>query len=137
MALRSDDVSINTIIGDGSAVSGNVRVNGFIRIDGDINGNLETDGNVIVGEKARLYGSIKAKSVIIGGIVIGDILAKEGVSLLSTAAVIGDIISRKVQMEDKVVFHGYCISLSNEEKFTAESERYLQAKAIRRKVSPA
>ena len=48
MALRVDDISINTIIGKGSAISGNMKVNGFIRIDGDIDGNLETDGNVIM-----------------------------------------------------------------------------------------
>lgn len=137
MALHSDDISINTIIGDGSSVTGNVRVNGFIRIDGDIDGNLETDGNVIIGEKARLRGDIKAKSAIIGGIVIGDIIAKDGVTLLASSAVKGDIISRSVQMEDKVVFHGYCISLEDEGKYAAESDRYLQAKAIRNKASLA
>ena len=47
MALRTDDISINTISGKGSAISGNMKVNGFIRIDGDIDGSLETDGNVI------------------------------------------------------------------------------------------
>ena len=130
MALHSDDISINTLIGDGSSVTGNLCVNGFIRIDGDIKGNLETDGNVIIGERARFQGNIKAKSAIIGGIVLGDILAKENVTLLSSSAVVGDIISRKVQMEDKVIFHGYCISVSDEAKYTAESERYLQAKAI-------
>jgi cytoskeletal protein CcmA (bactofilin family) len=134
MALHSDDISINTLIGDGSVVTGNLHVNGFIRIDGDINGSLETDGNVIVGEKARLRGNVNAKSAIIGGIVLGDIIAREGVTLLSSAVVIGDIISRKVQIEDHVVFHGYCISLDNEEKFAAESERYLQAKIIRNKA---
>ena len=47
MALKIDDISINTIIGSGSSISGDVHINGFIRIDGDIDGNLETDGNVI------------------------------------------------------------------------------------------
>jgi cytoskeletal protein CcmA (bactofilin family) len=137
MALHSDDISINTLIGDGSTVTGDLHVNGFIRIDGDINGNLETDGNIIIGEKARLHGSINARSAIIGGIVLGDIIAKEGVTLLSSAVVVGDIITRKVQMEDRVVFHGYCISLDNEQKFNTESERYLQAKVIRKKASLA
>ena len=71
MALRTDDISINTIIGKGSAISGNMKVNGFIRIDGDIDGSLETDGNVIVGENARIRGDLTAKSVIIGGIIKG------------------------------------------------------------------
>ncbi len=50
MALRIDDISINTILGHGSAITGNIKINGFVRIDGDIDGNLETDGNIIIGE---------------------------------------------------------------------------------------
>ena len=59
MALRIDDISINTILGQGSAITGNIKINGFVRIDGDIDGNLETDGNIIIGENARIRGNIK------------------------------------------------------------------------------
>ena len=48
MALKVDDISINTIIGKGSSITGNLRINGFVRLDGDIDGNLETDGNIII-----------------------------------------------------------------------------------------
>lgn len=135
MALRFDDISINTLIGNGSFVKGDLKVNGFIRIDGDIDGNLETDGAVIISEKARIRGNITAKSIIVGGIILGDISAKDGVKLLSSSAVIGNIISRKVQMEDKVIFQGHCISIENEQDFTIASEKFLEAKAIRDKAS--
>lgn len=135
MAFRSDDISINTLIGNGSFVHGDLRVNGFIRIDGDIDGDLETDGTVIISEKARLHGNLKAKSAIIGGIILGDVTAKEGVKLLSSAAVIGNIITKKVQMEDDVIFHGHCISISDEERYEAEVEKFLQQKAILEKAS--
>lgn len=134
MALRFDDISINTLIGNGSFVKGDLKVNGFIRIDGDVDGNLETDGAVIISEKARLKGNISAKSIIVGGIIIGDVTAKEGVKLLSSSAVIGNIISRKVQMEDKVIFHGHCISIENEENYTIAKDKFLQAKTIRDKA---
>ena len=81
MALRIDDISINTIIGKGSEIKGNVKVNGFVRIDGDIDGNLETDGNVIVGENARIRGNITAKSIILGGIILGNIFATDSVKV--------------------------------------------------------
>ncbi len=131
MSFRSDDISINTLIGSGSAVKGNVRVNGFIRIDGDIDGNLETDGAVIIGEKARLKGNLTAKSAIVGGVIFGDITAKEGVRLLSSAAVVGNIITRRIRIEDGVTFHGHCISIENEAKYAETAERFLQAKAIK------
>ncbi len=135
MAFRSDDISINTLVGNGSFIQGNLKVNGFIRIDGDIDGDLETDGAVIISERARIRGNLTAKSAVIGGIVLGDVKAKEGVKLLSSSAVIGNIITRKVQMEDKVVFHGHCISIEDESKFEEETAKFLQAKVIRDKAA--
>ena len=134
MALKIDDISINTIIGKGSSITGNLRINGFVRLDGDINGNLETDGNIIIGDGARIKGDVKAKSVIVGGIVVGNILAQESIKLLSNSAVLGDVISRKVQIEDKATFHGHCISIKDEEQFQKTSDAYLESKAIKEKV---
>ena len=135
MALRTDDISINTIIGKGSAISGNMKVNGFIRIDGDIDGSLETDGNVIVGENARIRGDLTAKSVIIGGIIKGNIKANESVKILAEAAVIGDVISRKVQVDGSALIHGHCISIKDEAEYGKISGEYLQSRAIKEKVS--
>ena len=135
MALRTDDISINTIIGKGSAISGNLKVNGFIRIDGDIDGSLETDGNVIIGENARIRGDLTAKSVIIGGIIKGNIKANESVKILAEAAVIGDVISRKVQVDGSALIHGHCISIKDEAEYGKISGEYLQSRAIKEKVS--
>ena len=75
MAL-TDNISINSILGSGSSVKGDVKINGFARIDGDIDGNLETTGNIIIGEKARIRGNVTGRSVtVIGGIVLGNIVA--------------------------------------------------------------
>ncbi len=134
MALKVDDISINTILGKGSSITGDLRINGFVRLDGDIDGNLETDGNVIIGDNARIRGDVKAKSVIISGIVIGNIIAQEGIKILSEAAVLGDVISRKVQIDDKATFNGRCISIKDEELFEKQAAQYLQSKAMKEKV---
>ncbi|MBR1638039.1 MAG: polymer-forming cytoskeletal protein [Treponema sp.] len=135
MALRIDDISINTVIGRGSAISGNIKVNGFVRVDGDIDGNLETDGNVIIGENARIRGNVKAKSIIIGGIILGNVMAPENAKLLSQSIVVGDVISHKVTVEDMALVHGHCISIKEEDVFSAKTDEYLQSKAIKEKVS--
>jgi len=135
MALRIDDISINTIIGNGSAIKGNLKINGFVRVDGDIDGNLETDGNIIIGENARIRGNITAKSVIIGGIILGNIMAEESIRLLSNAVVIGDILSHKVQIDDLATIHGHCISIKDQTAYESASSKYLQSKAIINKVS--
>lgn len=135
MALRLDDISINSIIGNGSAIKGDFTVNGFVRVDGDIDGTLKTDGNVIIGEHARIRGNVSAKNLTIGGIVLGDVTAKDSIKLLSSSAVVGDILCRRIQIDDGVIFHGNCISLKDEAEFNAVSEKYLQDKAIKQKVS--
>ncbi|MCR5062217.1 MAG: polymer-forming cytoskeletal protein [Treponema sp.] len=134
MALRIDDISINTILGKGTSISGDIKVNGFVRVDGDIKGNLETDSNVIVGENSRIQGNVKSKTIIIGGIILGNVFATDNIKLLSGAVVIGDLISHKVQIEDSAVIHGHCISLKNDELFDQTSNNYLQKKAIKDRI---
>lgn len=117
MAIFNDDISINTLIGFGSSIKGDIKINGFTRIDGDLDGNLETSGNVIIGNKARINGNITSRSVTVGGIVKGNILAPESVHLLSTSAVIGDIQSHRICAEQNVLIHGHCIALSDETNY--------------------
>ena len=134
MAFSFEDISINTLIGPGSFVSGDVKINGFIRVDGDIDGKIETSSNVIIGEKARIRGNIDAASVVIGGIVIGDITAPKGIKLLSNSVLIGNVTTKSIQIEENVVFNGHCISLSNDEEYNKSSKRFLDKQVIRSKV---
>ena len=117
MASFTDDISFNTMVGPGAFITGDLKLEGFTRVDGDIYGNLETTGKLIIGENARIRGSLTAKSVIVIGIVEGDIVAPESVHLFSSAVVLGDVISRKIKADEKVVIEGYCISIENQQDF--------------------
>lgn len=129
-----DDISINTMIGGGSAFSGDLRVSGGMMVDGDVDGNIEISGNIIVAERARVRGNITAKSAIISGIVIGDIKAPESIKLMSSSTVIGDVSTRKLHVADKVVLHGHCISISEQERYEKEDALQSQSKEIRNKA---
>jgi cytoskeletal protein CcmA (bactofilin family) len=130
MTFNNEDVSINSIIGVGSTISGDIKVNGFVRIDGDIDGNLETTGNIIIGEKARIQGNIVARSVTVGGIVRGNITASDSIALLSTSVVLGDILTRHITADENVVFNGHCIALSNEDAYNAAVITWQNLKTI-------
>ena len=130
MAL-TDNISINSILGSGSSVKGDVKINGFARIDGDIDGNLETTGNIIIGEKARIRGNVTGRSVtVIGGIVLGNIVAPEFVRLLSTSAIIGDIQTKKLYSEENVIIHGHCIARADASDYEKASAEWENEKAI-------
>lgn len=74
------------------------------KIDGDI----ETDGCVKIGNGSVIIGSIKATSAVIGGAVKGDIDVQGPVIVDATAVVKGDIRSRSVQINNGAVIDGHC-----------------------------
>jgi cytoskeletal protein CcmA (bactofilin family) len=55
--------------------------------------------------------------------------------LLSSSVVLGDILSHRVQIEDRAIFHGHCISIKNDEVYQSEKNNYLESKAIKEKVA--
>jgi len=134
MGVFNDDISINSIIGNGSSIRGDIKINGFMRIDGDLEGNLETTGNVLVGENARIAGNITARSITVGGIIKGNVVAPEQVHLLSSSIVIGDIQTRRFQADENVIVHGHCISLSDETEYESASSEWENVKSISQKA---
>ena len=134
MAVFNDDISINSIIGNGSSICGDIKINGFMRIDGDLEGNLETTGNVLVGENARIAGNITARSITVGGIIKGNVVAPEQVHLLSSSIVIGDIQTRRFQADENVIVHGHCISLYDETEYESASAEWENIKSISQKA---
>ena len=76
----------------------------------------------------------ESAETFIGGIIKGNITANESVKILAEAAVIGDVISRKVQVDGSAIIHGHCISIKDEAEFGKTSGEYLQSKAIKEKV---
>ncbi|MCL2833920.1 MAG: polymer-forming cytoskeletal protein [Treponema sp.] len=105
-SARHNDFSINTIIGPGVNVYGSVECPGFTRVDGNIQGDLKAKGQVVVGEKARMKSNVSGTSITIGGVVIGNVLASEGIVILSTGLVRGDIITRRIQADEGCFIHG-------------------------------
>ncbi|MGI5173278.1 polymer-forming cytoskeletal protein [Treponema sp. OMZ 840] len=134
MISQYDDISVNTLIAPGTFIKGDMHLEGFIRLDGDIDGNIETSGKIIIGRQARVRGNITALAAVINGIVEGDIVAPEKVELFSTASVRGDVITKKITVEENVFIQGHCIVLDDEQAFSDAKDLWQDAKAIRRKA---
>jgi cytoskeletal protein CcmA (bactofilin family) len=103
-----EDAFINSIIGEGTRLSGEFELNGLLRIDGDFCGTVRTKGKVLVGRNGRAECTVHAGTVVIGGIVRGNIFASERVVILSTGIVLGNIQAPRFIVEEGVVLHGTC-----------------------------
>jgi len=107
---RGEDSSsfINTIIGHGSTVRGEITVQGFVRVDGDLMGTLTTEGRVLVSPSGRIKGKILGRDLVIGGVIKGDVYATERILLLSSSLVIGNLHAPRVIIEQGSLVEGYC-----------------------------
>ena len=100
---------ITSILGEGSEFKGTLTYNGTIRIDGNFEGEIISNGTVIIGEKAKIKADILTRICIIGGSYEGDITAKERIELLPSAVVKGNLKSPSLSIADGVVLEGQCI----------------------------
>lgn len=96
-----------TVINRGTTVEGEIRVAGTIRIYGQINGTLRSEGKVIVAEDGVLNGDLYADAADVSGRVEGVIEA-ERLDLRTTATVEGNVIVKKFTTETGAIFVGDC-----------------------------
>jgi cytoskeletal protein CcmA (bactofilin family) len=93
-------------VGKGVEFKGTITYNGTVRIDGHLDGEIHTDGTLLVGEEAVLTAKVSAGTVISKGKITGDIAAKEKVRLLSPAILNGSVKAPTLSMEEGVLFNG-------------------------------
>ncbi|MDR1587336.1 MAG: polymer-forming cytoskeletal protein [Treponema sp.] len=128
---KHEDFSINTIIGPNTSVKGDVDSGGFTRIDGSILGNVTARGRVVIGERARMKSNVSGTSVTIGGVVYGNVIASEQLVILSTALVIGDIITRRIQADEGCLIHGKVLVCADEASWNKALSEHRDAQGIR------
>lgn len=106
LSNKEKQVQISTLIGKGSELAGDFSVQGSARIDGKVNGNVTVTGTLIVGYTGSISGSVSAKSVVIGGEVLGDVTAPEKAELTATAKVLGDISTSVIIIDENAIIQG-------------------------------
>ncbi len=104
----TDDAFINSIIGEGTRFKGEFDLNGLLRIDGDFTGVIRTRGKVLVGRNGRAECTLNAGTVVVGGVLRGEIISTEKVIILSTGLVLGNITTPRLIVEEGVIFNGSC-----------------------------
>ena len=118
-----DTSKVDSVIGPGLMVKGDIHSRGSLRVDGNVEGTIRADAAVIVGEKGVVKADIKANHVIIGGTVHGNVNGGEKVEILSTGRMYGDVVTAaaKFVVSEGVIFEGRCsMSQTDEAKQRAQ-----------------
>jgi len=117
----AQDEIVETIISDGTEVRGTITTKGLLRVDGVIDGGVSQADGLIVGETGKVKGDIKAKTVVVGGKVTGNISASTLIELHGKAQVYGDLRAPSLSIAQGVVFEGNC-TMSGDQNRVIELE---------------
>lgn len=118
LAKVGGDIASN-LIGENSYFSGRFLINGSLRIDGRFEGKYLQADQLYIGPTGKIKTNINAVSVIIEGLVIGNINASNRVLLMPTAKIYGDIKTPELIIQNGVILEGRC-TISNDLKSSAK-----------------
>lgn len=110
MAKMNGETDNNTInlISQGTEITGDVKSNGDIRIDGSLTGNLSTKGKVVIGTTGKINGEVTCKNSEVSGSIEGKITVNHLLNLKASSKITGDIITAKLAIEPGARFTGTC-----------------------------
>ena len=97
---------ISAFVGKGVEFKGTISYSGTVRIDGYLDGEIHTDGMLLIGEEAVIQAKITAGTVVSKGKITGEVVAKECVKLRAPAVMNGSVKAPVLSMEDGVLFNG-------------------------------
>lgn len=96
---------IETVIGPNAHFRGDIVSEGGVRIDGIFEGNIETTGNVVIGESAKVIADIRANNISISGAVKGNVFGNR-VEILETGRVWGDLAVNSLLLNEGAYLRG-------------------------------
>ena len=103
---KKESEEIKAFLGQGAEFTGKLIFNGYVRIDGNFQGEIFGQGSLVVGHGALVKADIAVKSVYISGDVQGNIEVKEKFNIHSTGKFLGDVYTPVFVMEEGAFFDG-------------------------------
>lgn len=111
---------IRSLVGEGMVVTGELRFAEGLRIDGEVHGDVlavgDTRSILVISEKARVHGKVKASHVIINGEIHGPVHSDELLELQPKARIVGDVCYEALEMHPGAQINGELTSLKGAEK---------------------
>lgn len=97
---------VSAFVGKGVEFKGTITYSGTVRIDGFLEGEIHTEGVLLVGEEAVITAKVTAGTIVCKGKITGDIWAKEKIKLRSPAVISGGVKTPMLSIDEGVLFNG-------------------------------
>jgi cytoskeletal protein CcmA (bactofilin family) len=107
---------ISAYLGKETVFEGKMTFEGVFRLDGKFEGEIFESGTLVVGETANVKGKIQLNTIVINGLVEGDVCAKARVEIHSTGKVYGTLLTPILIINEGGTFEGNCKMKGSSEK---------------------
>lgn len=108
MTKNEATTKMDSILGSGSFCKGSIKVDGGLRVDGTVDGEVVVSGTLTVGREGVITGDVTVNQAVVGGRIQGTVRAEQQLELHSGSRLEGDIFTRSLVIEDGVFFEGTC-----------------------------
>ena len=95
-----------SVIASGMKIVGDIESTGVVKIEGIVEGAIRGARQLLLGRQGTVHGDIRAHEVVIGGVVVGTIVADERVEIQGTSSVQGDIYTKSIVVLEGGVING-------------------------------
>lgn len=112
-----------TFFSAGTRIEGTLELDGEVRLEGHIKGKVSGSGVVIIGEHANLEADVFALSIVVDGVVRGELHASDRLELHRTARVKGTIRATRIRIDEGAAFEGECRMTPKEGVVKGESAK--------------
>lgn len=110
-------------IAAGTKIVGDVFSEGGFRIDGEIEGNIETKSKIVLGKQGIISGTIQCANADVEGKIVGKTVVHGTLSLKSTAIVEGEVYINKLAVEPGATFNASCHMASDVKSLSGASKK--------------
>jgi cytoskeletal protein CcmA (bactofilin family) len=101
-------VSEINVIGKNTTIIGDIIAEGDFRVEGNLEGNIKTNGKIVIGASGKIKGKIECTEADIEGLFSGELLASNLLTLKATAIITGNVIISKLAVEPGAEFNATC-----------------------------
>ena len=124
---RPTQKRLDSLIGSGTRVDGDIVFSGGLRVDGIVHGKVSTldnqPGTLVISEHAKIEGEVRVSHVVINGAVTGPVSASDHLELQAKAQVHGDVVYRTLEMHVGAIVQGKLMHAGQETADVVELKR--------------
>jgi cytoskeletal protein CcmA (bactofilin family) len=114
--MSRNEERLDTIIGKTVRIKGDIITDTGLRLDGQIEGNVDIGSILITGKDSFIKGDIRCKEAIIAGRIEGNIFVANVIEMQTGATIFGDINCKRIIIQKDCFFEGKCQMVERKEE---------------------